>query len=56
MREAEIQNKPFIITAETGSRISGIVSSSPSLIMTIFYDNREEVKTKLMAALKALEF
>jgi hypothetical protein len=56
MREAELQNKPFIITAETGSRISGIVKASSTLKTTIFYNDLEDVKTQLMDALKLFEF
>ncbi|MCX6822613.1 MAG: hypothetical protein NTX91_01265 [candidate division SR1 bacterium] len=56
MREAETKKKPFIITAKTGSRISGIVSASPSLKMKIFYNDLNDVKIQLIDVLKTLEF
>ena len=56
MRDAETKNKPFIITAKTGSRISGIVNASPILRAKIFYNDVEDVKIQLMDALKTLEF
>jgi len=56
MGEAEKRKKPFIITAKTGSRISGIINSSPILKTKIFYNDLEDVKTQLIDVLKTLEF
>ena len=52
IREAAVLNKPIIVIAKSGSKISGLVKGCPMLKKIIFHNNMEDLKSKLTKALK----
>jgi len=53
IREAAILEKPLVVIAKTGSKISGLVKGCPNLKEIIFYDNSEDLKSKLKNILQS---
>ncbi len=47
IREAAILNKHMIVVAKTWSKISGLVKGCPILKEIIYYENIEDLKSKL---------
>ena len=54
IREAAVLGKPLIVVAKTGSKVSGLVKGCPVLKEIIYYDELEDLETKLSDALKKL--
>ena len=51
IRECAILNKPLIVVAKEGSKISGLVKGCPITKEIIFYQNDEDLKSKLKQAI-----
>jgi hypothetical protein len=47
IRECAILNKPLIVTAKVGSKVSGLVKGCPITKEIIYYQNIKELKSKL---------
>ena len=47
IRECAILNKPLIVVAKEGSKVSGLVKGCPILKEIIVYQNIEDLKSKL---------
>ena len=47
IRECAILNKPLIVVAKEGSKVSGLVKGCPVLKEIIYYQNVEDLKSKL---------
>jgi hypothetical protein len=47
-REAAVLNKPLVVIAKTGSKISGLIKGCPVLKEIIYYDDIEDLKAKLL--------
>ena len=54
IRECANLNKPLIIVAKTGSSISGLVKACPILKEIIYYDDLNDLKSKLDTLLSRL--
>lgn len=54
IREAAILNKPVIIIAKTGSKVSGLIKGCPVVKEIFFYNNKEDLETKLQNFLKKI--
>lgn len=54
IREAAILNKPLIVIAKKGSKVSGLVKGCPVLKKIIYYKNLEELKSKLEKTISTL--
>ena len=52
IREAIILNKPLLVVAKEGSKISGLVKTCPILKEIIYYDSLEDLKLKLDKSLR----
>jgi len=52
IREAAVLNKPLVVIAKTGSKISGLIKGCPALKEIIYYDDIEDLKSKLLDFLK----
>ena len=47
IRECAIHNKPLIVVAKEGSKVSGLVKGCPIIKEIIYYKNIEDLKIKL---------
>jgi hypothetical protein len=47
LRECAILNKPLIVVAKEGSKVSGLVKGCPITKEIIYYQNVEDLKSKL---------
>ena len=47
IRECTILNKPLIVVAKEGSKVSGLIKGCPITKKIIFYQNIEDLKSKL---------
>ncbi len=54
IRESTLLNKPFVVIARTGSKISGLVKEIPNLEGIMFYETIDDAKTKLGQYLKEI--
>ncbi len=55
IREAAILNKPLIVVAKSGSKISGLVKSCPITKEIFYYDNIDDLKSKLKKSLQKIK-
>jgi hypothetical protein len=51
IRECAILNKPLIVVAKEGSKVSGLVKGCPILKEVIYYQNVEDLKSKLKSSI-----
>ncbi len=54
IREAAILNKPLLVIARSGSKVSGLVKGCPVLKEIIYYNNTKDLKSKLSDFLKKI--
>lgn len=52
IRECHILNKPLIVVASEGSKVSGLVKGCPVLKEVIYYSNVDELKSKLRESMQ----
>jgi len=55
IRECAVLNKPLIVIAKEGRKVSGLVKGCPVLREIIYYENLEDLKSQLIRALKSLK-